>query len=152
MPSNIVVPQLGESVVEARVGRWLKQVGEAVGAGEPVVELETDKIDLEVGSDQAGVLARIDHNEGDDVKVGEVLGVVDADGARPSARPAAAPSQEPKAATVPQPEPRPGPEPMTRPEPAAEAEARATATARRMAEEHKVDLARVTGSGEGGRI
>ena len=72
--SNIVVPQLGESVVEARVARWLKKEGDAGRAGEPLVELETDKIDLEVGADQAGVLARIDRQEGEDVKVGEVLG------------------------------------------------------------------------------
>ena len=74
---NIVVPQLGESVVEARVARWLKKVGDAVTPGEPVVELETDKIDLEVGADQAGVLARIDRQEGEDVKVGELLAVVE---------------------------------------------------------------------------
>ena len=75
--SDILVPQLGESVVEARVARWLKKVGDAVAPGEPVVELETDKIDLEVGADQAGVLARIDRQEGEDVKVGELLAVVE---------------------------------------------------------------------------
>src|SRR3954462_9218044 len=75
--SNIVVPQLGESVVEARVARWLKKVGDPVTPGEPIVELETDKIDLEVGADQAGVLARIDRQEGEDVKVGELLGLVE---------------------------------------------------------------------------
>ena len=58
MASNIVVPQLGESVVEARVARWLKKEGDAVTVGEPLVELETEKIDLEVGAEQAGVLAR----------------------------------------------------------------------------------------------
>ncbi|MEO5823515.1 MAG: biotin/lipoyl-containing protein, partial [Vicinamibacteraceae bacterium] len=70
MAINIVVPQLGESVVEARVARWLKREGESVAAGEPVVELETEKIDLEVGAEQAGVLASIKHAEGADVKVG----------------------------------------------------------------------------------
>ena len=74
---NIVVPQLGESVIEARVARWLKKEGDAVAAGDPLVELETDKIDLEVNAESAGVLARIDRKDGEDVKVGEVLGVIE---------------------------------------------------------------------------
>ena len=74
---NIVVPQLGESVIEARIARWLKKEGDAVAAGDPLVELETDKIDLEVNADSAGVLTRIDRKDGEDVKVGEVLGVID---------------------------------------------------------------------------
>ena len=57
MSTNIVVPELGESVVEARVAKWLKKQGDAVNAGEPLVELETEKIDLEVSADRAGVLA-----------------------------------------------------------------------------------------------
>ena len=57
--SNIVVPQLGESVVEARVARWLKKEGDRVETGEPVVELETEKIDLEVGADHGGVITSI---------------------------------------------------------------------------------------------
>ena len=73
---NIVVPQLGESVVEARIARWLKHEGDRIETGEPVVELETDKIDLEVGADHSGVLSTITRQEGDDVKVGDVLAVV----------------------------------------------------------------------------
>ena len=76
MASNIVVPQLGESVVEARVARWLKKEGDAVTAGEPVVELETEKIDLEVGAEHTGVLEKIARQEGEDVKVGELLGTI----------------------------------------------------------------------------
>ena len=77
MPANIVVPEVGESIVDARVAKWLRKEGEAVAAGDPLVELETDKIDLEVGAPQAGVLSRIDRKDGEDVKVGEVLGVID---------------------------------------------------------------------------
>src|SRR5215213_8389399 len=77
MPTNIVVPELGESVVEARVAKWLKKQGDAVTAGEPLVELETEKIDLEVSADRAGVLGTIAHQEGADVKVGEVLAILD---------------------------------------------------------------------------
>ena len=77
MATNIVVPELGESVVEARVAKWLKKQGDQVTAGDPLVELETEKIDLEVSADRAGVLADIKHQEGADVKVGEVLAVLE---------------------------------------------------------------------------
>ena len=59
MPTNVVVPQLGESVVEARVARWLKKAGDFVNPGDPIVELETEKIDLEVGAEHAGVIRDI---------------------------------------------------------------------------------------------
>ena len=75
--TNITVPELGESVVEARVAKWLKKEGDTVAIGEPLVELETEKIDLEVSADRAGVLTSIKHGEGADVKVGEVLAVLE---------------------------------------------------------------------------
>ena len=77
MPANIVVPEVGESIVDARVAKWLRQEGEVVAVGDPLVELETDKIDLEVSAPQGGVLKRIDRKDGEDVKVGEVLGVIE---------------------------------------------------------------------------
>ena len=100
---NIVVPQLGESIVEARVARWLKKEGDRVEAGDPVVELETEKVDLEVRAEQAGVLSRIDRKEGEDVKVGEVLAVIDEAGAAtsPPTPPAKAPPAEPPATPEP---------------------------------------------------
>lgn len=125
--SNIVVPQLGESVVEARVARWLKKEGDRVETGEPVVELETEKIDLEVGADQSGVLSAIKRREGEDVKVGEVLAVVDASPAGAAESPREAPAS--------------APEPP-----------RATPTARRIATEHAVDIGKVQGSGPSGRV
>src|SRR5688572_13430685 len=76
MPANVVVPEVGESIVDARVAKWLKKEGDSVSVGEPLVELETDKIDLEVAAPQGGVLAKIAHGDGADVKVGEVLGVI----------------------------------------------------------------------------
>ncbi len=78
--TNIVVPELGESVVEARVAKWLKKEGDHVNMGDPLVELETEKIDLEVSADRAGVLTSIKHGEGEDVKVGEVLATLDPSG------------------------------------------------------------------------
>src|SRR4029453_6388165 len=77
MSVNIVVPEVGESVVDARVAKWLKREGDAVEAGEPVVELETDKIDVEVPAPKKGVIKSIAHADGADVKIGEVLGTIE---------------------------------------------------------------------------
>ena len=82
--TNIVVPELGESVVEARVARWLKKEGDRVEVGEALVELETEKVDLEVNADKGGVLASIKRREATDVKIGELLGVVDETAAAPA--------------------------------------------------------------------
>jgi len=80
MSIRIVVPDLGESVLEATVGHWLKHEGDAVNAGEVLVSLETDKVDLEVGAERSGMLAKIAKREGDDVKIGDVLGEIDESG------------------------------------------------------------------------
>jgi 2-oxoglutarate dehydrogenase E2 component (dihydrolipoamide succinyltransferase) len=137
MPSNIVVPEVGESIVDARVAKWLRKEGDAVSAGDPLVELETDKIDLEVSAPQAGVLSRIDRKDGDDVKVGEVLGVIDEAGAGAAAAGSAVPSDGRKANEAIRPE---------------TAKTRSTPTARKAAEEHEVDLSRLRGSGDAGRV
>src|SRR5213075_612401 len=85
MTTQIVVPELGESVLEATVSRWLKKEGEPVNVGEVLVELETDKVNLEVGAKSSGVLAKIEVPEGGDVKVGEVLGMIEDNGKHPEA-------------------------------------------------------------------
>jgi 2-oxoglutarate dehydrogenase E2 component (dihydrolipoamide succinyltransferase) len=123
MPSNIVVPEVGESIVDARVAKWLRKEGDVVSVGDPLVELETDKIDLEVSAPQGGVLRRIDRKDGEDVKVGEVLGMVDDAGAEapapaPAKAPAPARAEAPRAAAA----------------PAAPAKTRATPAARKAAE------------------
>ena len=76
MSKNILVPVLGESVTEATVARWLKKEGEKVSADEPVVELETDKVNLEVPSPVSGVISKINSKDGDNVEVGSILGIV----------------------------------------------------------------------------
>jgi len=152
MPANIVVPEVGESIVDARVAKWLRKEGDVVSAGDPLVELETDKIDLEVGAPQAGVLSRIARGDGEDVKVGEVLGVIEESAGANAAQPAAkaAPAQ---AAAAPAPVAAPAPAPAaTAAKPAAAKGTRATPTARKAAEEHEVDLSRVQGSGDAGRV
>ena len=77
MPNQILVPSLGESVTEATVSRWLKQVGEQVESDEPLVELETDKVNIEVPSPVTGTLSSIKVKEGDTVEVGALLGLVE---------------------------------------------------------------------------
>jgi 2-oxoglutarate dehydrogenase E2 component (dihydrolipoamide succinyltransferase) len=77
MPTNIVVPELGESIIEATVASWLKKEGDRVSVGEPMVELETDKVDLEVGAPHDGILARIEIQAGEDVNVGDVLAILE---------------------------------------------------------------------------
>ncbi len=134
MAYEIRVPSLGESIVEATVARWLKQVGDAVATGEPVVELETDKVNLEVAADQSGVLSSIACPEGSTVAIGDLLGTIEA-GALPASAPAA------PAATT------------TMATPAAPAtEVMATPVAQRMAAEHAIDLRTVPGTGPGGRV
>lgn len=77
MSVKILVPEMGESVVDARLRRWVKKQGDAVTVGEPLVELETDKVDVEVSASKSGVLASIAHPEGADVKIGDVLGTIE---------------------------------------------------------------------------
>jgi 2-oxoglutarate dehydrogenase E2 component (dihydrolipoamide succinyltransferase) len=95
MAVNIMVPEVGESIVDARVAKWLKHEGDAVEAGEAVVELETDKIDLEVSAPRKGVLKSIAHGDGADVKIGDVLGVIDEQG---NGAAASGPAAKPKTA------------------------------------------------------
>jgi 2-oxoglutarate dehydrogenase E2 component (dihydrolipoamide succinyltransferase) len=96
MKVQVTIPQLGESIVEATVGHWLKKVGDPVQAGEPVVEIETDKVTMEVTSPQAGVLAEILRQEGDTAQVGEAVAVVDTEASTPMA-----PAVTPESAAMP---------------------------------------------------
>src|SRR5919199_6318379 len=134
MPVEVRVPVLGESVVEATVGGWLKREGERVEAGEPLVQLETEKVNVDVSADQSGVLGTIAAREGETVHPGDVLATIE-EAASPStaeAAPAAPPAPVASAAD------------MQRPH--------ASPVARRMAEEHGLDLSRIEGTGTGGRV
>src|SRR6188472_2007766 len=103
----IKVPTLGESIVEATVSRWLKKEGDAVAVGDTLVELETDKITVEVTAMNAGVLSKLAHAEGDVVKVDDLLAEIDENGTAPSQKqaatataPAAAPAMPPASQPV----------------------------------------------------
>lgn len=146
--SKIIVPSLGESVVEATVARWLKKEGDRVEPGEPLVELETDKVNLEVGAEKSGVLARIQRQEGEDVKIGDELGTITDSAAPPAQQPA--PATESKSeSTVQEVPPKTSEEPG---EAAPPEKAKATPSARRLAQEHSIDLSRITGTGSGSQI
>jgi 2-oxoglutarate dehydrogenase E2 component (dihydrolipoamide succinyltransferase) len=113
MATEIRVPALGESITEATVGKWFKQAGDAVAADEPLVELETEKVTVEVPAPTSGVLSAIMVKEGDTVAVGSVLGAIgEGDG---KAKPA--PAQIKAETIAPQPGPQPAPAPVKAPEP-----------------------------------
>ncbi len=181
MSVEIRVPQLGESVVEGTILRWLKQAGETVTSGEPVVELETDKVNVEILADAGGVLERITRREGETVAVGDVLGVISGDGQAPvagsqssvvSSQAAGAGQQAPggttpesaltthdsRLTTAESPVPavdyggRTVQQPESGHQPSAINHQPVSPVARKLAEENNVDLRLVTPSGPGGKI
>ncbi len=145
MSTQIKVPALGESVSEATIAKWLKKVGDGVAADEPLVELETDKVTLEVNAPVAGTLLDIAVPEGAEVEVGALLGVIgEADAAaRPSTAEAASPPDDgPGTAEAPPPAEPPRPR----------AEGVLSPAVRRIVEENDLDPERIPGTGKGGRI
>jgi 2-oxoglutarate dehydrogenase E2 component (dihydrolipoamide succinyltransferase) len=148
--AEIHVPELGESVADATVGRWLKQEGDAVTSGEALVELETDKINFEVEAERDGVLESISRGEGDTVTVGEVIGTIgEGDGA--AAAPADGQEEQPQA-EVEQPAAEEADETSNGHREVEEVAGRASPSVRKLAQEYEVDLSEVSGSGSGGRI
>ncbi|HEX2097744.1 MAG TPA: 2-oxoglutarate dehydrogenase complex dihydrolipoyllysine-residue succinyltransferase [Rubrobacteraceae bacterium] len=158
MPAEIYVPELGESVAEATVGRWLKSEGDEIKAGEPLVELETDKINFEVEAEQDGVLQSIAKGEGEDVGVGEVIGTIDegaiSEGTEPEG-PVAEQLQAYEPKVAPEARETEAEQEAIREEPDGHREevgVRASPSVRRLAREYGIELAGVEGSGSGGRI
>ena len=160
MAIEITVPALGESVTEATVGQWFKKPGDAVAVDEPLVELETDKVTVEVPAPSAGVLSEIKVPQGSTVAVGAVLGAIDGSAAASVGRPAVAagPAAQPAAqrsATPPGPASQPAAEPQT---PAADRAASgeggmpAAPAARKIMAEKGLAEADVVGSGRRGQI
>jgi 2-oxoglutarate dehydrogenase E2 component (dihydrolipoamide succinyltransferase) len=147
MPIEVRVPTTGESVAEATVGAWLKHEGEHVEAGQPLVEIETDKVNVEVAAERSGVLEQIERREGDSVQPGDLLAILTE--APAQGHPAATP--EPDGGTD-----RADSESAASPEqgsatPAAD-RPHASPLASRIAKEHGVDLTQVPGTGTGGRV
>ncbi|CAB0705954.1 dihydrolipoyllysine-residue acetyltransferase [Corynebacterium diphtheriae] len=156
--TDVVMPELGESVTEGTITQWLKSVGDTVDVDEPLLEVSTDKVDTEVPSPVAGTILEILFNEDDTVDVGDVIVRVGTPGSAPAAKeePAEAPKEEP--AEAPKEEPK-AEEPKA--EPKKEAPAKTinnenvpyvTPLVRKLADKHGVDLTTVEGTGIGGRI
>ena len=143
---SIKVPPLGESIVEATVARWLKKEGDAVAAGDTLVELETDKVTVEVPALKAGVLARQAKHDGDVVAVDDVLGEIDESASGTSPAPAA-PARSAETASPQRAASTPAPA-----SPAATPEVRASPAAKRVAAETGADLAAIAGTGRGGVV
>jgi 2-oxoglutarate dehydrogenase E2 component (dihydrolipoamide succinyltransferase) len=174
--TSVLMPELGESVTEGTVTRWLKKVGDSVAADEPLVEVSTDKVDTEIPSPAAGILLAITAEEDVTVAVGGELGRIGTAGATPAPAPVAAPAPPPAPAPTPPPSPAPAPAPKAEPAPApapppttpqpvatpASAPAPAassddsgpyvTPLVRKLAAENGVDLASIKGTGVGGRV
>src|SRR5258708_32432781 len=142
MSVEIRVPALGESIVDAVIASWLKQEGDVVKQGDAVVELETDKVNLEVSAEQSGVLQKILKQEGDVVALGDVLGLIGesgevSTGPRPEATAAQQPPEREHANTSVQQQP-----PLT----VGEGQRTVSPLARRVPAEHDVDLSRIRGN------
>ncbi|PYT81384.1 MAG: 2-oxoglutarate dehydrogenase, E2 component, dihydrolipoamide succinyltransferase [Acidobacteria bacterium] len=173
MAVDIVMPQMGESIFEGTITKWLKKPGDKVERDEPLFEISTDKVDAEIPSPSAGVLKEIKVGEGQTVPIQTVVGVIDAAGSAAAAAGAPAPAPAKAQAPAPMRAPAaaaPPPAPAAAPRPAAPApvavanraasppsspasgRVHSSPLVRRMAKEHGIDLATVQGTGAGGRI
>ena len=157
MPTDIIMPQMGESIVEGTITKWLKKPGDKVQRDEPLFEISTDKVDAEIPAPATGVLQEITVAEGTTVGVNTVVGTIAVDGESAATRSAPASAKAPPAATAKE-EPKSAPAPPPMPAPTAPVqdeeteEARSSPLVRKIAREHGVNLAEITGSGLGGRI
>jgi 2-oxoglutarate dehydrogenase E2 component (dihydrolipoamide succinyltransferase) len=148
--TEIRVPTLGESVTEATIGRWFKKAGDAVAVDEPLVELETDKVTIEVPAPSAGTLGDIVAKDGETVAVGALLGQINEGAAGAAAKPATAPAKPTASAAPPPPAaaaPAPAAAPKTPP-----ADAPLAPSVRKLSAETGIDASTVPGSGKDGRV
>ena len=156
MPTDIVMPQMGESIFEGTITKWLKKPGDKVQRDEPLFEISTDKVDAEIPAPASGVLQDIKVSEGNTVQVNTVVGTIAGDGE--AAAPASAkPASAPRAAATPaktEAAPSKASPALAAPQAAHEEEdhARSSPLVRKIAREHNVNLSQVSGTGLGGRI
>ena len=152
------MPQMGESIAEGTVSKWLKALGDVVERDEPILEISTDKVDAEIPSPSSGTLVEIVVQEGETVEVGTIVAYIDAEGGAPvvAVEPAAATPDAPVAAAPPAPTPAAAAAPVAAPADPGSAEerlrTRSTPVVRKIAEEHGVEIASVPGTGHAGRV
>ncbi len=158
MPTDVVMPQMGESIFEGTITKWLKKPGDKVQRDEPLFEISTDKVDAEIPAPASGMLQEIKVAEGNTVQVNTVVGVIGDGNGAPAAAPAksAAPVSTPAPAATassknaaPVPPPPPVPSVVENEE---DSEVRSSPLVRKLAREHNLDLAKVSGTGAGGRV
>ena len=153
MPTDIIMPQMGESIVEGTITKWLKKPGDKIQRDEPLFEISTDKVDAEIPAPASGVLQEIKVTEGTTVGVNTVVGTIAADGEGAAVKSAptkpAAPAAQPKEETKAAPAPPPMPAPAAQSE---DEEARSSPLVRKIAREHGISLSQIPGTGLGGRI
>ena len=156
MPTDIVMPQMGESIVEGTITKWLKKPGDKVQRDEPLFEISTDKVDAEIPAPASGVLQEIKVSEGTTVGVNTVVGTIAVDGEAAAAPTKSAPAGEKVVpAKVEEKKAAPAPPPAAPAAPSAqeeEEETRSSPLVRKIAREHGVSLSQVSGTGLGGRI
>ena len=157
MPTDIVMPQMGESIFEGTITKWLKKPGDKVQRDEPLFEISTDKVDAEIPAPASGILGEIKVAEGATVQVNSVVGVItDGDGAAAKPAPAAAapaPAKPTASAPAKQEAPAPAASPAVNGASSEDADdVRSSPLVRKLAKEHSVDLAQVQGTGLGGRV
>ena len=154
MPTDVVMPQMGESVAEGTVVRWIKKVGDNVDRDEPLFEISTDKVDAEIPSPAAGVLAEIRVREGETVPVNSVVAVIAQAGDAVAAAPAVAPAPPPKPSAPRVAAPAAPRKPAAGKTPLVEdaIRERSSPLVRKIAREHHVDLSQVQGTGMDGRV
>ncbi len=150
MPTDVVMPQMGESIFEGTITKWLKKPGDKIQRDEPLFEISTDKVDAEIPAPASGVLQEIKVSEGNTVQVNTVVGVIgDGGGASAPVKTAApapvAPAEKKEA-------PAPPASPASAPGDEEDSDVRSSPLVRKLAREHNVDLAKVSGTGTGGRV
>ncbi|HEX7425341.1 MAG TPA: 2-oxoglutarate dehydrogenase, E2 component, dihydrolipoamide succinyltransferase [Terriglobales bacterium] len=151
MPTDVVMPQMGESIFEGTITKWLKKPGDKVQRDEPLFEISTDKVDAEIPAPASGILQEIKVSEGNTVQVNTVVGVIgDGSGASAPAKAAAPAPAAPASAKKEAPAP-PAPA-ASAPEDEEDSDVRSSPLVRKLAREHNVDLAKVSGTGTGGRV
>ncbi len=147
---DVIMPKMGDAMTEGKVLKWHKRPGEQVRQGEPIAEIETDKVNVDIEAEETGTLLDVVVNEGQTAAVGAKIATIGKAGEKPAARPAASPAAQPDGDKK---KPAPAEPVLTKPEPRESHERlKATPIARRLAEEHGIDLAQVTGTGPEGRI
>jgi len=158
MAVDVIMPQMGESIFEGTITKWLKKAGDKIERDEPLFEISTDKVDAEIPSPSAGILKEIKVTEGQTVPIQTIVAIIDADGAGAASAAPAKPEASKPAPSAPvaakpsAPSAPPVSAPSTPPVSASGDRVRSSPLVRKIARENNIDVAQVSGTGAGGRV